>query len=313
LPTPIPTDALSVPLTEALSELHLTYTVAGRSPQTTQLFTIYGQRLIDFLAAEHQVTTVDQVTTGMVTAFIAHEQARGLKPASISVILRTLRRFFQFCVERDHITKNPAKAVMAPSVVVEPVRFLDDQQLDTLLKTIARDRTVEGVRDTAMVRVLMDTGMRRGELIGLTTASVDMEHTTLTIRAATSKTRRGRTVPFSQETAKALKTYLRVRGAFLARNHRDGDTALWISAKGALSANGALQALRRRLAAAGLPQVTMHSLRHGMAARAIERGLPMPYLVKIGGWANATMPTSRYGQFQIESRANEAMKALLDR
>ena len=39
----------------------------------------------------------------------------------------------------------------------------------------------------------------------------------------------------------------------------------------------------------------------------------MPYLVKIGGWANAEMPSNRYGQFAIEERALSAMQELLDR
>jgi len=39
----------------------------------------------------------------------------------------------------------------------------------------------------------------------------------------------------------------------------------------------------------------------------------MPYLVSLGGWANAAMPTNRYGQYGVAGRAAEAMQELLDR
>jgi site-specific recombinase XerD len=309
LPTPLPT--LTVSLDDALADLTSAYEVAGRSPQTTSLFTLYIGHLSAFLAQDG-IRDIADVTTAMLTRFLRHEQGRGLKPASISVILRTLRRYFAWCVEQGHLTSNPARGVMAPSITVEPVRFLSDEQLDTLLKSIAKDKTIEGVRDTALIRVLMDTGLRRGEVMGLRTTDWSEVDHTLTVRAQTSKMRRGRPVGVSQKTAQALRTYLKYRAAYLARLKRQDD-ALWISAKGSLSPNGALQALRRRLKAAGLPQVTMHSLRHGWAARAIEDGLAMPYLMALGGWSSPAMPTARYGQFEIGGRALKAMQDMLDR
>lgn len=314
MPTPLPT--LTVSLAETLADLTAAYDLAGRSPHTTALFTTYVGHLIAYLADDDDGTTaIDEVTTGHLTRFLASEKQRAnLKPASLSVILRTLRRFFAYAVEQGHITTNPAKAVMAPRVVVEPVKFLSDKELDTLLATIAKDKTVEGVRDTAMVRVLVDCGFRRGELMALrVTEDLDLDRGLITIRAITSKTRTGRTLSVGDDTLAALKRYIKVRRAYLAGKGREDDGMLWISAKGNLSPNGALQALRRRLRAAGLPQVTMHSLRHGWAAGLIEDGLPMPYLVPLGGWSNAVMPTTRYGQFGIGERALDALRLLQNR
>jgi integrase len=148
--------------------------------------------------------------------------------------------------------------------------------------------------------------------MGLRVSDVALDERLITVRATTSKTRRGRTVPISKATAKALRHWLRVRAAYEARRATQGGDALWVASKGVLTANGALQALHRRQRAAGVPQTSLHSLRHRMAAKAIERGLPMPYLVRIGGWANAQMPTNRYGQYGVEERAVSAMADLLD-
>ena len=90
---------------------------------------------------------------------------------------------------------------MAPTVVVEPVQFLDDAEVARLLASIGK-ATVEDVRDAALFRVLA-SGLRRGELIGLRVTDVDLDTRTLTIRAATSKTRQGRTVAISRDAAQA--------------------------------------------------------------------------------------------------------------
>lgn len=307
--TPIHALDLSVTLSEALEELTARYQVAGLSPQTIAMFDTHIGHLIEFLSKDG-ITTLDQVTTAHVTAFLAREQKRGLKPASVHVILRTLRRYFAVALDAGHITVNPAKAVIAPRVVMERVRFLDDAQVETLLASIGRS-TLEDVRDAALLRVLA-SGMRRGEAMGLRVEDVDLDARTALIRASTSKTRQGRTVGLSRDAVVHLKTYLRVREAYLRRNHRQREDALWIAAKGPLSANGALQMVYRRLEAARLPKVSLHSFRHGWAAKVVQRGMPTPYILQQGGWVDATMINTRYGHFAIEENALSAMRDFLD-
>jgi len=312
LGTPLAVLDLRVTLDDALGDLIAAYEVAGRSPRTTQLFDTHIRALARFLAADG-VTTLDEVTGAMVTRFLAAERRRGLKASSLSISLRTIRTFFGFHVAQGNLTANPAKTVLSPTVTVEPVQFLNDDQVTRLLVVTDKDRTVEGLRDGAFIRVLRDTGIRRGELLGLTVDSVDLDARTITVRAITSKARKGRTVPISKDTAQKVRTYLRVRQAYLKRMKRTDNGMLWIAAKGDLSGNGALQALHRRLRAAGLPKVGLHQWRHRWAATVIADGLPMPYVVSMGGWANAVMPTSRYGLHGVEGRAISAMQALLDR
>jgi integrase len=244
---------------------------------------------------------------------LAHEKKRGLAPASLSVILRTIRRFFAVALEQGHLSVNPAKAVMAPSVTVEPVKFLTDDQVARLLASIAK-ATLEDVRDAALFRVLA-SGMRRGELIGLRVGDVDLDAKppTVTIRASTSKTRTGRKVAISRDAAAHLRVYIRVRAAYIARNGRQDDGALWQAAKGPLSANGALQMVYRRLDAAGLPRVSLHSFRHRWGARSVQNGMPLPYIIQQGGWQDGTMINTRYGMFGVEKSALSAMADHLDR
>jgi integrase len=61
----------------------------------------------------------------------------------------------------------------------------------------------------AIVRLFLDTGMRRAELSGLQVEDVDFDHN---IAIVLGKGRRPRACPFGRKTAKALDRYIRVRG-----------------------------------------------------------------------------------------------------
>jgi integrase len=71
--------------------------------------------------------------------------------------------------------------------------------------------------------------------------------------------------------------------------------------------------LHRRLDAAGLPRASLHSLRHGWTADKVQQNMPITYITATGGWTNSRMVNDRYGQYAVQERALEAMKALLDR
>ena len=80
---------------------------------------------------------------------------------------------------------------------------LDLDQLARLLKSCAGN-TFENRRDTAIIRLFLDTGMRAGELAGLTLDDVDREQSMAFVMG---KGGRGRACPFGARTADALRRY----------------------------------------------------------------------------------------------------------
>jgi integrase/recombinase XerD len=117
-------------------------------------------------------------------------------------------------------------------------------------------------RDEALVRLLAETGLRAGEAVALTVADVNVRGGMLVVRK--SKTGRGRIVPFSPQTGRALDRYLRLR-----KQHRLADTPpLWLGEGGqGFHYDGLRRALGRRAKAAGIPGFNPHRLRHTAASR----------------------------------------------
>ncbi|HEX6256209.1 MAG TPA: tyrosine-type recombinase/integrase [Euzebyales bacterium] len=98
--------------------------------------------------------------------------------------------------------------MQAPKVPEEPVPVLSRDQLKALLAACKGSGFTER-RDTAIIRLFLDTGMRLAEMTGLTVADLDMD---CEVAVVMGKGRRPRSCPFGAKTGQALDRYLRVRG-----------------------------------------------------------------------------------------------------
>jgi site-specific recombinase XerD len=215
----------------------------------------------------------------------------GHKSATVSIAFRTLRTFFNWLVYEDELKRSPMERMKAPRVVEEAPQVLTDSQLEKLYKACA-GRSFDDRRDAALLRLLADTGMRRGEVAGLTVADLHLDGAGLILlRGETSKGKRDRLVPLSREAVAALDKYLRVR-------HSHPHAALpwlWLGKRGRLSDSGILQLVERRGRQVGVAGLHPHRFRHTFAHRGQREGMSATSLMAIGGWKDAAM-LARYGR-----------------
>ena len=145
-----------------------------------------------------------------------------------------------------------------PKIPEDPPDVLTDDQLRALLKA-CEGKDFEDLRDAALLRVLIDTGARASEIMGL---EIDSEDPDLDLDAGTirvlGKGRRPRYVAIGAKTVRALDRYIRVR----SRHPASSSPALWLGKKGAMTDSGLRQILNRRGAEAGVPGVHPHIFRH---------------------------------------------------
>src|SRR4051812_41956245 len=122
---------------------------------------------------------------------------------------RNLRAWFNWLVDEGEIDISPMVGLRQPKVQEKVVPIVSDEDLTKLLDTCRTDKTVIGRRDYAIMRILVSTGMRRGELAALQLADVDLDGGVLIVRK--SKTGRGRIVPLGPKAVSALDRYMRAR------------------------------------------------------------------------------------------------------
>ena len=122
-------------------------------------------RLDAFLEARGMPRNVAAIRREHVEAFIEDQLAR-LKPASAANRYRSLQQFFRWLVDEGELRESPMARMRPPTVPDAPPPVLRDDELRKLLDATA-GQGFEERRDRAVILLLIDTGIRLGEIAGL--------------------------------------------------------------------------------------------------------------------------------------------------
>ncbi|HEX3784041.1 MAG TPA: tyrosine-type recombinase/integrase [Pseudonocardiaceae bacterium] len=214
---------------------------------------------------------------------------------------RALRTFFNWLVDEGEIDRTPMDRTKAPIVPEKPIPVITDISIKTLFVS-CQGKDFTSQRDTAIIRVLFDTGARLSEVANLTVDDVD--HDTRLIHVF-GKGRRSRAIPFGPKTGLALLRYLRARS-----QRADAESPhLWLGLRGHLTDEGIKQMLKRRGELAGVPNLHAHRFRHTLAhAWQLNAGNETD-LMRIMGWKSREM-LGRYGASAADQRAHASARAL---
>ena len=274
---------------------------AGRSPRTVDS---YLESLSIFQAwrdgAGHH-EPVAGIDRAQVEDFIVH-LLDTRSAATARVRFDSMKQFFKWALREGEITVDPMVEMSPPAQPDREVAIITDADLTELLASLS-GTSFEDRRDAAIVWVLMTTGIRAGELVGMTTADVDLDAQTITV---IGKGDRQRTVAIADQTVLALDRYERAR----LRHVRSGADAFWLGPKGGLTDSGLRQLTRRRGTAAGIGDLHPHRFRHTFAHRWLSKGGTEGGLQTAAGWRSPQM-LARYGA-SAKSERSRAEAARLD-
>ena len=220
-------------------------------------------------------------------AVLSYLDQDGIAPATFNIRRKYLKAFFSWLVDEGAYTRNPLEGIRTRKA--EPRIVQHSAEILTKLLKLPDKSTYCGRRDYALLCLSIDTAIRPGEALSLTLDDVDLDEMTALVRASVSKTRKSRTLPFSLETAKALK-------AMICARPQEWDTKLLFTNHEVdrLTVSGWRQRLQRHYAPKlGLKRLFPYDLRHDAALHFLRNGMNPFALQAIMGHTTLDM-TKRY-------------------
>ncbi len=250
--------------------------------------------------------------------FILAKQG-ALSDASIRVSLPTLRIVLDHAVKLGLLPANPLRSgerLWKSAPPTESVNPFTSSELRSLLKAA---RVIDA--DFAvLLQVMMQSGLRPGEALGLRRGDIDLATATVHIRNSYSKNRLGPTkTPGSVRRVSVLYPVLEDRrewspkAAGIATRHvLDGLRVLLLTTPDPearcwpISTDRFARLWEKTLQRAGLPYKKPHALRHSWASILLSRGANLLAITKAGGWSTATTLLKVYAKWIEDDPASTA-------
>jgi integrase len=246
-----------------------------------------------------------------------------VKATTVNRDLAQLKACLSKAVEWGLLAEHPLRRVkLAKTDRGATVRFLDvaeERRLRAAL--VARDERRRAERDhanawrrerqyqefptfgtytdhlTPIVLLAMNTGLRRGELLGLRWADIDLARATLTVRGEGAKSGRTRHIPLNREAVDVLKTWgVKTGGLVFPGGEGKPMESLktaWLAVVGKKAAN--------------LTKFRFHDLRHHFASRLVQAGVDLNTVRELLGHSDFSL-TLRYAHLAAENKAAAVAK-----
>lgn len=251
------------------------FSIVRHRPATTELHRICCRKLAEFFG-DAPLTTI---TDGLIDDFVAWRKKQGVSNRTINIELAVLARAMAVAVRWEVLPAVPWRKMEKLNEGPLRVRFLTP---DTRARLIA---AAGDYRE--MILFFLLTGLRRGELRDLTWKDVDFHARVIWIRD--SKTATARSVPLSPMAIDILRRLSHVRGI--------ADAVVFVNPMTGQRYKDLSHVIKRVLVRAGLPDWTLHDLRHAFASQLAERGAQLSDLMEILGHRSPEM-TRRYTHIQ---------------
>ena len=255
--------------TAALIESFLDMLLAERNASVNTRLA-YGRDLAD--AAKFMAKRNADLADASEDEIRAYLQSVGPKAARTQARrLSALRQFFRFLLSEHHRQDDPSRAIDAPKLGRTLPKYLNEEDVGKLLKTVARLRGAEGARLKAMLELLYASGLRVTELVSLPVSGVQYDRGFVQVKGKGGKER---VVPIGEPAIKALKAWLPHRKDMLGEKNKS--VYLFPSRNGVmhLTRQRFFQMLKELGIRAGLDssRLSPHVLRHAFATHLIEHG-----------------------------------------
>lgn len=244
--------------------------------------TAYRQDLYEFLDFIKKEGMTSWPTKAVdIDAFLARQRDLDKATSSISRMISSLRKFYQWLARQDIQKINPMLEIDPPKKEHRLPVALTEEEVTTLLKQPDVDKKL-GLRDRALLETMYATGIRVSELINLKLKNL---HEDLKLVKVLGKGSKERLIPISEVALSWIKRYeKKVRDPLLLQKNKSSEFIFLNNRGEALTRQAVWQIIKRYCKMAEIEKdVTPHTLRHTFATHLLENGADLRVVQEILG------------------------------
>lgn len=237
------------------------------------------------------------------------ETSRGIQRTGDDILQArwsSLNTFFDWCLKRGYIDKNPMVVVSRPKNNTEhKVTYLTKVEINRLFKAIDKNQNETlGKRDRVIISLALATALRVSALVNINVDDIDFENNVIKV---IEKRQKVREIQIGENTKNMLKDWVEFR----SNMYRNIDSpALFFSKNyGRISVDGVADMLEKYCDEAGIKRVTPHKLRASAACALAKAGVPVKAIAKQLGH-NQIATTMKY--VDVFNEDIEKTKGVLD-
>jgi len=242
-------------------------------------------------------SAIEKIERVDLEAFIEHEQDRGLRISTLRTRLACIIAFLHFLMEQEVVPGSLLKRGIKLKLPEVLPRAMNPADVRKLLCAI------DDIRDRALFLLLLRTGMRIGEALGLGLNDLDIKGRKVHLYEG-EKNSMGRVVYLSDDALFAIKLWLR-------RRDKDKEFVFYGQSNGHLCYSTGRGLFMKYLKKAGLDQkgYTVHCLRHTFASELLNAGMRLECLQQLLGHQDIEV-TRRYARLTDTTREEEYFRAM---
>ncbi len=268
----------------------------GKSPKTISWYSANLKSFRNYLKSRHLPDSLDNIDIKLLREYVLYLMKRTrfenhpytpaqpelLSTATIHGHVRTLRAFFNWLLREGLAENNVAKDLKPPKVTRKVVSTLSDEEIRAILNTFGTSPS--DARNQTLFMLLIDTGLRIGELVNLKMADVHMDEGYLKVMG---KGKKERIVPIGNNAQKALQRYL---FRFRPEPVNPVINSVFLSASSKALTENSMKLMFARLAKrSGVYRLHAHLCRHTFATRFLINGGDVFSLQQILGHSTLEM------------------------
>lgn len=226
-------------------------------------------------------TPLKELTANDIRKFISEVD---LKPKTLSRKLNSFRTFYKYLVDSKKISENPAMDVDHPKYTVTPPRVLTPVEYLAL-----RQVTSDNARLYTMVELMLQTGIRIGELSRLKVGDVDLKKTRGYLSVTEYSTNPARTIELNNSATELLRKYLKTERS----NAKPTDPLFATRDNNPIIIRNIRSSIDRGIEKAGIENACVNDLRNTFIYHQLKSGVPIDRVTDTVGHKSKST-TSRY-------------------